>query len=84
MGKPASLAFVLSDRDGADVNRHAKWTRIGIHEGPLSWRIRNDRAEGGRCAGSISAEAAGRNDCLEFSEVEVADRDQRLGGGAVL
>jgi len=33
---------------------------------------------------SISAEAAGWNDCLEFSEVEVADRDQRLGGGAVL
>ena len=51
VGKPASLAFVLSDRDGADVNRHAKWTRIGIHEGPLSWRIRNDRAESGRCAG---------------------------------
>ena len=49
--KPASLAFVLSDRDGADVNRHAKWTRIGIHEGPLSWRVRNDRAESGRCAG---------------------------------
>jgi hypothetical protein len=34
--------------------------------------------------GSISAEAAGRNDCLEFGEVEVADREQRLGGGAVL
>jgi len=34
--------------------------------------------------GSISAEAAGRNDRLEFSEVEVADRLQRLGGGAVL
>jgi hypothetical protein len=51
VGKPASLAFVLSDRDGADVNRHAKWTRIGIHEGPLSWRIRNDRAESARCAG---------------------------------
>ena len=31
-----------------------------------------------------SAEAAGRNDRLEFSEVEVADRLQRLGGGAVL
>jgi hypothetical protein len=26
----------------------------------------------------------GANDCLEFSEVEVADREQRLGGGAVL
>jgi hypothetical protein len=25
-----------------------------------------------------------RNDCLEFGEVEVADRVQRLGGGAVL
>ena len=34
--------------------------------------------------GSISAEAAGRNDRLEFREVEVADRLQRLGGGAVL
>src|SRR5208337_3501095 len=34
--------------------------------------------------GSISAEAARRNDCLEFSEVEVADRLQRLGGGTVL
>jgi hypothetical protein len=33
VGKPASLAFVLSDRDGADVNRHAKWTRIGIPQG---------------------------------------------------
>ena len=75
VGKPASLAFVLSDCDGADVNRHAKWTRIAIHEGPLSGRIRS---------GLISAEAAGRNDCLEFSEVEVADREQRLGGGAVL
>ena len=31
--------------------------------------------------GSVSAEAARRNDCLEFSEVEVADRLQRLGGG---
>ena len=51
MGEPASLAFVLSDRDGADVDRHAKWTRIGIHEGPLSWRIGNDSAESGRCAG---------------------------------
>ena len=30
--------------------------------------------------GSFSAEAAGRNDRLEFSEVEVADRVQRLGG----
>ena len=35
-------------------------------------------------ARSISVEAAGRNDCLEFSEVEIADRVQRLGGGAVL
>ena len=34
--------------------------------------------------GSISAEAARRNDGLEFSQVEVADRLQRLGGGAVL
>jgi hypothetical protein len=34
--------------------------------------------------GSISAEAAGRNGCLEFGEVEVADRVQRLCGGAVL
>ena len=34
--------------------------------------------------GSISAEATRRNDCLEFSEVEIADREQRLGGGAVL
>ncbi len=34
--------------------------------------------------GSVSAEAAGRNDRLEFREVEVADRVQRLGGGAVL
>src|SRR5208337_342167 len=34
--------------------------------------------------GSISAEAAGRNDGLKFREVEVADRVQRLGGGAVL
>ena len=38
----------------------------------------------GTLRGSISAEAARRNDCLEFSEVEVADRVQRLGGGAVL
>ena len=38
----------------------------------------------GTLRGSISAEAAGRNDCLKFSEVEVADRVQRLGGGAVL
>ena len=79
MGKPASLAFVLSDRDGADVNRHAKWTRIGIHEDPFVAH-RGERT----LRGSISAEAAGRNDCLEFSEVEVADREQRLGGGAVL
>jgi len=34
--------------------------------------------------GSISVEAAGWNDRLEFSEVEVADRVQRLGGGGVL
>ena len=34
--------------------------------------------------GSISAEAAGWNDGLEFREVEVADRVQGLGGGAVL
>jgi len=34
--------------------------------------------------GSISAGAAQRNDRLEFSEVEVADRLQRLGGGTVL
>ena len=34
--------------------------------------------------GSISAEAAWRNNCLEFSEVEVADRLQRLNGGTVL
>ncbi len=34
--------------------------------------------------GSISAEAARRNDCLEFSEVEVADRVQCLGSGTVL
>ena len=34
--------------------------------------------------GSISAEAARRNDGLEFRQVEVADRLQRLGGGAVL
>jgi hypothetical protein len=53
---------------------------ICVQEGPLSWRIRNDRAE----SGSISAEAARRNDCLKFSEIEVADRAQRLGGGAVL
>jgi Xaa-Pro aminopeptidase len=36
------------------------------------------------CAGSISAEAARRSDGLKFREVEVADREQRLGGGAVL
>ena len=35
VGKPASLAFVLSDRDGADVNRYAKWTRIGITRDPF-------------------------------------------------
>ncbi len=46
-------------------------------KGRLSCRERTLR-------GSISAEAAGRNDCLEFSEVEVADRVQRLGGGIVL
>ena len=33
---------------------------------------------------SISAGAAGRTDGLKFREVEVADRVQRLGGGAVL
>ncbi len=34
--------------------------------------------------GSISAEAARRNDGLEFSEVEVADRLEALGQRAVL
>src|SRR5574337_1449816 len=33
---------------------------------------------------SISAEAARWNDRLELGEVEIADRLQRLGGGAVL
>ena len=36
------------------------------------------------CAGSISAEAARRNDGMKFGEVEVADRVQCLGGDAVL
>ena len=34
--------------------------------------------------GSVSTEAARWNDCLEFSEVEVADCLQCLGAGAVL
>ena len=28
-----------------------KGTPIGVQKGPLSWRMRNDRAESGRCAG---------------------------------
>ena len=34
--------------------------------------------------GSISAEAARRKDGLEFSQLELTDRLQRLGCGAVL
>jgi len=33
---------------------------------------------------SVAAEAARRDDCLEFSEIEVADRLQCLGKGAIV
>jgi hypothetical protein len=33
---------------------------------------------------SVPSEAAWRNDCLKFAEVEFANRSQRLGGRAVL
>jgi hypothetical protein len=38
----------------------------------------------GTLRGSISAEAARRNDRLEFGEVQFADRAQRLGGRTIL
>ena len=38
----------------------------------------------GTLRGSISAEAARRNDRLEFAEVQFADRAQRLGGRTIL
>ena len=53
-----------------------KGTRFAAH-----WEGRREEQT---LRGSVSTEGARWNDCLEFSEVEVADRLQRLGGGAVL
>ena len=59
------------------VRRRRRWS---VRRG--SWKRRLSRRADG--AGSIAAEASGRNDGLEFHEVEVADHLQRVGGGAVL
>ena len=56
-----------------------RYSKVSILRGPLRMALRERTLRG-----SISAEAARRNDCLEFSQVEVADRLQRLGGGRLV
>jgi len=79
----ASFALALTAwRIGVSIGIQ-KGPPIGVQKGPLSRRRRNDigQAEAG---GSVAAKAARRDDCLEFSEIKVADRLQRLCEGAVL
>jgi hypothetical protein len=57
---------------------------ISVQGNPLSWRMRNGRAESGRCAGQSRPKPRGGTIAWSSVRLEVADRVQRLGGGAVL
>jgi transposase-like protein len=88
--EPQELLDDVVEIDGAYVGGYQRCQSASKRD-PLSARKRDPfRGDAGTIlprattSASVPAEASRWDDCLEFSEIEVADRLQRLGEGAVL